>query len=211
MKQDFGLVVDWETTGLLDQEVPWLNYLEGPQGIDIGAILVSLPRFEPIAEFTSRVCFLGTANGISHGGPRYEKLTWSLEAERIHGLSVSALKSEPAPSDVADRFVKFIKSNAGIDDPNKQPIMICGHNPTGDAYCTRQLLYLGGMERKIRFHHRMLDSFSLGYLVYGTKSSDELFEHTSGIKREIHSAIEDARLTLHAFQKIYGVCRGFNK
>ena len=210
MKQDIGLVIDWETTGLLDQEVPWLSYLEGPQGVEIGAILVSLPTFQPIAEFHSRIAFLGTANGIAYGGPAHEKLTWSSEAEKIHGLSVSDLRTAQTPSVVASNFVNFIKTNAAIDDPNKHPIMICGHNPSGDLYCTKQMLYLGNMERKIRFHHRMLDSFCAGYLVLGTNSSDELFERTSGIKRTLHSAIEDARLTLHAFQRIYEICRTLN-
>lgn len=205
MKQDIGLVIDWETTGLRNQEVPWLNYLEGPQGIEIGAILVSLPDFQPISEFHSRVFFLGTHNGISYNGPAYEKLTWSSDAEKIHGITLPALSHESPPFNVADKFVKFV--NTHVADTSKQPIMICGHNPAGDAYFTRQMLFLGGMERKIRFHHRMLDSFTLGYLLLGAKSSDELFERTSSVKRNIHSAIEDARLTLHAFQTIYEVCR----
>jgi hypothetical protein len=208
VKQDIGLVVDWETSGIRDQEVPWLNYLEGPQGIEIGAILVYLPTFEPIAEFVSRVCFLGIANGVSWGGPRYERLTWSTEAERIHGMTPAGLADEASPLLVAEKFVKFIKKNARIDDPQKRPIMLCGHNPSGDAYYTRQLLYLGGVERKVRFHHRMMDSFTLGYLLLGAKSSNELFEKTSGTKRGIHSALEDARLTLQAFRNIYQLCRG---
>jgi hypothetical protein len=210
MKQKFGLVIDWETSGLLDHRVPYRAYLEGPQGIEIGATLVYLPEFETIAEFSSRMRFLGTHKEISYGGHLHYDLTWDEDAERIHGMTPSDLLKEPWPSDVAASFVNFVKSNAQIDDPNKVPIMFCGHNPGGDLYCTRQLLFLGGMENALRFHHRQIDSFSLGYFVYGTKSSNELFELTSGVKREIHSALEDSRLTTTALRTIYKLCQGLH-
>jgi hypothetical protein len=208
VKRDIGIVVDWETTGLRDHKTPYLTYLEGTQGIEIGATLVYLPEFEPIAEFTSRVRFLGMHDGIAYGGPRYEKLTWSTDAERIHGIKIADLMKEQHPSAVAQNFVNFVKNNAKIDDPHKTPVMFCGHNPDGDFYYTQQLLYLGGVETGLRFHHRMIDSFSLGYFVYGTKSSNELFERVSGVKREIHTAIEDSRLTTAALRTIYKICQG---
>jgi DNA polymerase III epsilon subunit-like protein len=200
VKKAYGLVVDWETSGLRQHESPWRTYLEGPQGIEIGAVLVELPDFTPIAEYVSRVRFLGTAHGIQYGGPHTELLTWSDEAETIHGISLNDLMGAPTPTQVADELVRFVLGHAGIDDAQKQPIMICGHNPAGDAYCVRQLLFLGLAESKLRFHHRMLDSFSLGYMLLGTKSSNELFKRVSDVVRGTHNALEDARLTLAAFQ-----------
>lgn len=208
MKRDIGVVVDWETSGLREQRVPSINYLDGPQGIEIGATLVYLPEFDPIAEFSSRMKFIGKHQGIAYGGPIHESLTWSVEAERIHGMTIGDLKNEPHPKDVAANFANFILINAKIDDPHKVPIMFCGHNPDGDFYMTRQMLYFGGMENSIRFHHRMIDSFSLGYFVLGTKSSNDLFERTSGVKRGIHSAMEDSRLTTVALRTIYNLCQG---
>lgn len=204
-KKSFGLVIDWETSGLRPQETPWRNYLEGPQGIELGAVLVELPDFTQIAEFVSRVRFIGTAHGISYGGPIHEGLTWSDEAQVVHGISVTDLLHEPTPNEVSERFVRFTLDNAGISDPHKQPIMICGHNPAGDAYYVRQLLFLGGHERNIRFHHRMLDSFTIGYMLLGTKSSNELFKTVSNVVRDKHSALEDARLTLDAFRHLHAI------
>ena len=208
MKREIGVVIDWETTGLQEQKVPYRTFLQGPQGIEIGATLVYLPDFTAIAEFSSRVRFLGTHNAISYGGHLHDDLTWSEDAERIHGMKPSDLIKEPCPSEVAANFVNFVKQNAKIDDPHKTPIMFCGHNPSSDHYYTRQLLFLGGVENKLRFHHRQIDSFSLGYFLLGTKSSNELFEKTSGIKREIHTALEDSRMTTVALRTIYHLCQG---
>ncbi len=203
-----GLVIDWESSGLLNKLVPYRTYLEGPQGIEIGVVMVHLPEVETIAEFSSRVRFLGTHNNISYGGHHYRDLTWSEKAERVHNIKPGDLIKESLPSEVAVNFVNFVKANAKIDDPQKTPIMICGHNPCDDYYYTRQLLYFGGMENGLRFHHRQIDTFSLGYFLFGTKSSNELFERTSGIKRTIHTALEDSRLTTAALRTIYEVCQG---
>jgi DNA polymerase III epsilon subunit-like protein len=208
VKRGIGVVVDWETSGLREHKVPMRTYLEGPQGIEIGATLVFLPEFEVIAEFESRVRFLGKHNGCPYGGPIHEGLTWSEEAEAIHGIKIVDLLEAPTPSEAAAAFVHFVKSNAGIDDPHKVPVMFCGHNPDGDHYMTRQLLFLGQQENGLRFHHRQIDSFSLGYFVLGTKSSNDLFERTSGVKRGIHSALEDSRLTTVALRTIYNLCQG---
>jgi DNA polymerase III epsilon subunit-like protein len=203
MVQDFGLVIDWETSGLPDQAVPWRTYLEGPQGIEIGAILVRLPEFEPVDEFTSRVQFLGTAHGLARGLPLYENLTWDVKAERVHGITPANLLDAPHPSIISEQLINWIKVNGATE----QPLMLCGHNPSFDQYYTRQLLFIGGKERQIRLHHRMVDSFTLGYLLYGSKSSDDLFRRISSVSRKIHSAIEDARLTLDALRTIYALCR----
>lgn len=206
-KKSFGLVIDWETTGLRQHETTWQTYLEGPQGIEIGVIAVELPAFTPVAEFTSRVRFLGQRHGIAYGGPHYERLTWSDEAQLVHGLSAHDLVHEPMPSEVADKLVRFVHSSFGIDDPQKHPVMICGHNPAGDAYYVRQLLFLGSVQDKIRFHHRMLDSFTLGYMLLGAKSSNELFQRVSGTVRTTHNALQDAKLTLDAFRHLHSICQ----
>jgi len=210
MKQEFGLIVDWETSGLLEDRVPTRTFLEGPQGIEIGAILVRLPEFNPVAEFQSKVRFLGMDQGISYGGPIHQALTWSTDAERVHGVKIADTRNSPIPSHVADSLIEFIKTHTRYDDLNTNRIMLCGHNPSFDAYFTRQLLFLGGKERSIRMHHRMIDTFSLGYVMYGIKSSNELFKKISSTSREIHTAIADARLTLEALRHMYNSCRDLN-
>jgi hypothetical protein len=210
MKRNFGLVIDWETSGLASRETPWRTYLEGPQGIEIGVIAVELPSFTPLGEFDSHVRFLGSHHGIAYSGSLHESLTWCDNAEKIHGLSISRLMKAPSPTEVSERLIRFVKEATGIDDLQKNPIMLCGHNPDADAYYLRQLLYLGGSENKIRLHSRMIDSFTMGYFLYGTNNSNELFELTSGVKRDTHRALEDAGFTLAAFQhgvKTLSQCR----
>jgi Exonuclease len=199
MSDDFGLVCDWETSGLLETHFPYETFLEGPQGIEIGAIMVKLPEFIVLEEYESKVRFLGTHDNISYGGPLYEKLTWSSESQEIHGITIESLKNAPSPTEVAANLMymtqKYVKSN--------DPIMFSGHSPIGDIYHTKQLLFLGGRSRGIRFHHRMFDTFSLGKFLYGAKSSSALFKIVSGVVRGKHTAIEDARLTLAALQRMY--------
>lgn len=209
--KEFGLVLDWETSGVPDEKVPWRTYLEGPQGIEIGAILVRLPHFEQVAEFSSRVRFLGIANGISFGGPLYEGITWNSDAEKIHGIAVSDLRQERHPSSVATEFTGWVEANIGSGDPRKEPLMVCGHNPAFDLYYTRQLLFIGGAERRLKLIHRTVDTFSLGYFLFNCETSDELFKHVSGITRTVHSALDDARLTLQALQHMYQYCRNTNQ
>lgn len=211
VKRDIGLVIDWETSGLREVKVPYLAYLEGPQGIEIGATLVWLPEVEEIGTFTRRIRFIGSHRGIQYGADAYKNLTWSEDAEQIHGMKTTDLLKESSPAVVAEEFVSWVKTNTGITDPYKTPIMFCGHNPEGDMYMTRQLLFLAGLENHLRFHHRMLDTFSLGYLVLGTKSSSELFYRVSGVKRNFHSAMQDSMLTTHALRTIYKICQGNSK
>lgn len=206
-KRDIGVVIDWETSGLLDPKASYRNFWEGPQGIEIGATLVYLPEAETIAEYTSRVRFLGAHSGRIYGPPSYEKLTWAETAQEIHGITLTELSEAPPPMEVARQFVSFVRTNAKIDDPQKVPIMICGHNPEGDAYYTRQLLFFGQVENELRFHYRMIDTFSLGYFVLGAKSSNELFERVSNVVRKNHSAMEDSMLTTEALRTIYKMCR----
>lgn len=207
MRQEFGLVIDWETTGLRPHDTPWRAYLEGPQGIEIGVVLTTLPDVTPIGEFVSRVRFLGSAHGISYGGPRYENLTWSDEAQGVHGIAANDLIREPTPAEVSEKLIRFILDTTGIKDAQKHPLMICGHNPAGDAYSLRQLLFLGLCEQKLRFHHRMIDSFTLGYALLGAKNSNDLFEAVSGVVRGTHNALQDARLTQVALHHMFGMCK----
>lgn len=188
-----ALVTDWETTGLRDELVPFHNYVEGPQGIEVGAVVVNLSDWQPIASYTSRIRFLGYHAGVRYGA--YERLTWSEQAQKIHGLSPGDLETAPTPAEVAEEFLRFLKKHFSDD-----PILFCAHNPQGDRYYTNQLMFFGGVQGNVRFHHRMLDSFTAGMLAFGAESSDQLFSLTSDIEREQHSALEDAMLCARAMR-----------
>lgn len=210
MKPSYGIVVDWETSGIRNNKKPYLTFLEQTQGIEIGATLVHIPTFETISEFESRVKFLGSHDGIEYGGPAYNKLTWSKDAEKIHGIKISDLIDAPTPKEVCESFINWLKIN-GVVDTHKSPLMFCGHNPSGDYYATMQLLFLGQHENDIRFHYRTIDSFTAGYFIFGTKNSNDLFKRTSNVQRKIHSAMEDSRLTTIALRTIYEICKGLSK
>lgn len=203
MADKFGLVCDWESSGLLDTNSSYKTFVEGPQGIEIGAILVNLKDFTPLEEFSSFVRFLGgnpNTLTFSRCAPLYAELTWDKKAEDIHGISIESLEEAPSPYCVAYNLRSMIRRYAKPDDR----IMFCGHNPIFDMYCTKQLMFLGGMTDEIKFHHRMIDTFSLGKFLYNTKSSKDLFKLTSDVVRNgAHRALEDARLTLKSLQKMY--------
>lgn len=186
------LVIDWETTGIRDDSAPFVNFLEGPQGIEIGAVVLDLNTLTTGEEFNRHCRFLGTHKGIQYDQDRFSALTWSEKAETIHGMKIEALAVEAAhPNQVGREFAEYVRRNFGDNR-----VMMAGHNPVGDRYFTKQLLYIA--DQDIRFHHRMLDTFTGGYLLWGAESSDELFSIVSDIRRKNHSAIQDARLTAKA-------------
>jgi len=195
---DKAVVIDWETSGVRDDAVPVLSYLEGPQGIEIGAVVIDLSSWNTLGEFGSRVRFMGSHGGLSYGGAAWERLSWSAQAEKIHGITLRELTEAPKPVEVAERFVQFIYSHL---DPNR-PILLCGHNPDFDAYFTRQLLFMAGRLPDIRFAHRRIDTFTVGFLTMGCEDSDELFLLTQGAIRSFHNALDDARLTVSAMKSI---------
>lgn len=193
-----GVVIDWETSGLLDDRVPSMSYLEGPQGIEIGAAVVDLDTWDELATFHRRIRFMGTHLGQRRGGPLYEKLTWSVGAERIHGITISALANEAPPATVGDEFLSFIRANT----LSGEPVLLIGYNPSFDAYFVKQLLFFTGRLDEFRLLHRMVDVFTAGFLAYGCFNSDELFQLVNAERRNFHSAVEDVRLTISAMRSI---------
>jgi len=187
------LVGDWETSGLPDDE-PRFDY--GPQGIQMGFCVVEDPydRWEIVDEFRADVKWLGTTQ-------QYEgehcHLTWSPEAERVHGISQASLLTKPHPEVIAGGLIPILQRHwVG------EKIIFAGHNPWFDLYFTKQFLWFAGVSREVRLDHRMLDSSTLGFFTLGIANSDDLFLATSGSRRGKHDALEDARLTVGAFREL---------
>lgn len=185
-----ALVIDWETSGLRDDTAPTLNYVEGPQGIELGAVIVDLPSWDEVASFECRVRFMGIHSGIQYGSDNYRRITWEESAEKIHGIRLSDLLTAPPANEVVDQFLSFVRAN---HDP-ATPILMCGQNPQFDRYFLKQLLFIAGRIDDLRLHYRMLDGFTAAYMVLGCQSSDEFFRLTSGATRNYHTALGDARL-----------------
>jgi len=79
----------------------------------------------------------------------------------------------------------------------KDAITIIGHNPQFDSKCLD--LWMEEIGINLRQSHRKLDTFSLGFGLFGAQTSDELFKLV-GVERAQHNALEDAQATLAAVQ-----------
>lgn len=177
MSFDHVLVIDWETSGLIRDSDSQRAYDSGPQGIEIGAVVVDASDWTMVGDFTSRVMF-------------EPGMFWDEAAEPIHGIRREDLMDAPSSTVVAERFDEFLN---GWFDP-AQPILMAGQNPAGDRWFTHQLFHLGH-RRPRRFHTRMLDTFTLGFYVWGCTTGNELFDRVCGVIRQRHSAYEDATLS----------------
>lgn len=182
------LVQDWETSGLLRDSDSERSYLRGPQGIEIGAVIVETQTWTQIGEFTSRVRFED-----SH--------TWDSNAESIHGITRSHLCGAPSSRVVADQFDHFL----GQFFQKNVPIMLAGQNPGFDRWFTNQLFFKRDPNLGWRFHSRMIDTFTLGFLRWGCTTGDHLYQTVCGRIRTRHSALEDTRLTAEVLCKGFGL------
>jgi hypothetical protein len=172
------LVVDWETSGLLSEIDPPV-YAVGPQGIELGAAVVDTSSWTMVGDFSCRVRF-------------QPGMHWSEAAERIHGISRTEASSGPGPTAALDLFDTFLSEFFS----REYPILLGGQNPWFDRWFTHQLFWLAGHQTGFpwKFHSRMLDTFSLGYLRWGCTTGDELYQRVCGIRRQRHSAHQDACL-----------------
>ena len=172
------LVLDWETSGL-PSETNLPRYDCGPQGIELGAVVVDSEKWTVLSDFSSRVRFLSGMH-------------WSETAERIHGISQTEASSAPSPQAVFGMFDSFLEEWFDRDIP----ILIAGQNPAFDRWFTHQLFWLAGFKTTFpwRFHSRMLDTFSLGYLQWDATTGNDLYQRVCGVQRQRHSAHQDACL-----------------
>ncbi len=186
------VVIDWEASGIpsdLDMKV---NYENGPQGIDLGAVVLETDGWKRIGEFSSRVKFLFG-------------MEWNPAAERVHGIRMTDACNGPSPHTVMERFDSFLAQFFHRD----RPILMAGQNPSMDRWFTHQLFWLAGHRDHFpwRFHARMLDTFSLGYLCWGCTTGNELYERVCGVQRTQHTAYEDACLGATVIREAFNVNR----
>lgn len=191
------LVIDWETTGIRDENVLEVPFTHGPQGFQLGAIVADCKDdWSELGSFEMKMKFLGTHSGVQYG--EYPNLTWDTYAERIHYHTARSLVTEKHPKEVCGEFINFLSTHYDLT----QPIMIAGHNPMGDRYYTKQLMFFGSMLTKLKLMYRMIDTSTLGLMIFDTESSDELFKAVSNKVRTSHNALEDARLTCDVLRTV---------
>lgn len=201
-----ALIIDWETTGIPNERVETQSYFSGPQGIQIGAVVVDNieSTWDIVDTFKSNVRYLGPYPqkfGAQSPTPVLAEqpfLTWDERAYEIHGLSLEFLMSEPHPKEVGENFSDWLKAHFGTS-----LIQMGGHVPCFDRYFMMQLFYLAGLLHRsdLKFGYRMMDSSTIGYFLWGTSDSRELFEKVLGTSEGMHDALEDAILTVRLFKE----------
>lgn len=175
------LVVDCETSGFLRSDNPAHNKETGEryQAVSWGIIVADADKLTPIKELYLEVKWDGKSN-------------WDMGAQKVHKLSKEYLNEHGVTTTEA------VEEIAGLILEQFGPgtvVTIAGHNPWFDLCFLRDLLRSEGLE--IKFSSRLIDTNSVGFAVFSTYSSNELFEIVSPNQRnEKHNALEDAQNAL---------------
>jgi hypothetical protein len=197
------LVCDWETSGVPGDHV--LDYESGPQGIWVGAIVAERrPEDElgwvEVDRYSSKIRYEGTWKGVQHG--RWPGLSWNEESVRFHGQEIHDLHSGGDMVSVGHDLRDLIGCHWAPDEP----VVMCGHNPYFDRYFTRQCLHLSGLLGRVQLSYKMVDTQSVGLVVLGSGSSDDIFGLV-GIHRDFHDPLEDALGCLRVIQYVHAGTR----
>ncbi len=190
-KVKYILGMDCETSGLffskdVDRAYPDPSYnpitKEYFQSVSWGLIVIDNEKLEIVDELYVMIRWDGESK-------------WSLEAERVHGLSRHYLEDNGVDElEAAVIIAEFIMKYWGPDDA----ICTLGHNsPTFDHHFFRRLLVK--YELMPKFGNRHVDTNTVGMSVFNTHTSDELFE-LLGIVRQQHNALEDIKASFQAYK-----------
>lgn len=189
------LVIDCETSGIAKgQPDPSKNANTGEtyQAVSWGMLVVDAQSLEIIDKLYVEVKW----DGIS---------VWDPKAEKVHGLSKNYLSQYGMSEEEA--VVQI--GNLILDHFGDTPVCVAGHNVgTFDLPFLRSTLYRH--EVFVRFGNRVIDTNSIGFAVFGSYNSDDLFELVGCDSRdEAHNALADACNSLKVIQSvrnIFDVC-----
>lgn len=185
---EFGIVLDWETSGAVFGG----DSSKEHQGLAFGAIVFRTSDFSPVEKIYRCIKF-------------NEKYKWTESAQKIHGLTKEYLEAngvtqEDAAIDLASIILKYWGPDSKV--------MFLGHNPGFDISFTAQLMAEIGIEFSIersnppvfdswiQLHHVVLDTSALGFITLGLFKSDMLFDKIGFPERVVHNALSDAEMTL---------------
>jgi DNA polymerase III epsilon subunit-like protein len=172
----YALVIDWETSGADFGQDSSKNY----QGLTFGAIIANTDTWEPVETLYRELHFDET------------KYKWTDGAEKIHGksreyLAEHGVPREEALADLIEMLMRYFAPGGKI--------LVCGHNVGFDCDFTNQLFSDFGVP--IVFHHVMVDTSGIAFVLVGEYKSDVVFNLLGDIgERGSHNALEDATATL---------------
>jgi exonuclease I len=193
----FGLCIDWETTGAKFGGTSSADH----QGIQYGAIIFRTDTFEAIEEVRCLIKFDA------------EKYVWTEAAQKIHGMSREYLEENGVSQQDAAVILLELLGKYFAGDAR---VMVLGHNAEFDISFTDQLLRSVGVAFTVKWaevedpsvdviipiNHVILDTSSTGFITFGTAKSDKLFEAIGFEKRGDHDALQDAKMTLETAKAI---------
>lgn len=178
------LAIDCETTGLVvNVDDPSYNpeTKEEYQAISWGLVVADAATFKPIEKMYIEIQWNGTA-------------LWDNRAQKIHGLSKEHLAVNGfTEAEAVEAMGTLIMKHWG---PNVS-IRLLGHNvATFDMWFLKRIFRRHNID--LTFGSRHIDTSSIGFVNWGTYSSDELFSMMGYEDREKHNALDDALMSLES-------------
>lgn len=190
---DFVLALDIESSGMaFNSDDPSVDSNTGAtyQPVSVGLIVADANTLEPVKELYVE---------IKHEKP----YTWDDRAERVHGLSREYLdKHGMSMEDAVVEICNLIVEYWGPDNS----IRLLGHNvATFDLWFLRRLMRTQDIE--LKFGSRHIDTSSVGFVVFSTYNSDDLFETVGIPPRDPskHNALDDARYALKSMKIVRNI------
>jgi DNA polymerase III epsilon subunit-like protein len=184
------LVVDVETSGYAsgcDDASYDPTTGDTYQIVSIGLIVANAQTLKPIEELYVEVKW----DGVSK---------WNAGAQKVHGLSLEHLEEHGlSSSDAVVEIASLIINHWG---PTGNVVLL-GHNvATFDIWFLKRLLRSEGLE--IRFSNRTIDSNGVGFSVFSTFNSDDLFLQIGCEARDPakHNALDDAKQSLSVIRTV---------
>lgn len=184
-----ALFIDCETSGLAyGSDDPSYDPVANKtyQAVSFGLAVVNALTLDVIEELYVEIKW----DGVS---------VWDKRAQAVHGLSLeyleeNGLDEEDAVVAIASLILKYWGPES--------PVCLGGHNvATFDKYFLQRLLRKHGIE--VRFGSKVIDTNSIGFAVFGTHNSDDLFELV-GIVRdpENHNALDDVKACVKSVKMV---------
>ena len=180
------LVMDAETSGLAFNSVdPSMDPRPGDvyQSVSWGLVVADARTLKPIDKLYVEIKWDG-------------KSAWSDKAQAVHGLTKEYLAEHGLTAEeAACEIASFILDHFSADSM----VPVAGHNAgTFDIFFMRRLL--NEFEIMFKTGNRFIDTNTIGFTVFGTFNSDDLFD-LIGVKRTEHNALEDAMASLRVLHK----------
>jgi len=180
------LVADSETSGLfMNADDPSFNPATNQtyQSVSWGMIVVDTTTLKIVDTLYVEIKW----DGVS---------IWSKEAQAVHGLTIKYLEENAlSPEDAVVEIASLILKYWGPDNP----VCLAGHNVGSfDIWFLKRLLR--DHQINIKFGARVIDTNGIGFAVYNTYNSDDLFAACGVEKRAQHNALDDAKAVLRVLR-----------